>query len=75
MPPSSDDEFDPPQENYEILPLEMFLKREAPPEMDTGEVEAVGILLREILQYDPAKRPTAADLLKNPWFEAIAEST
>jgi non-specific serine/threonine protein kinase len=58
-----------------ILPLEMFLKREVPPEMDTMEVEAVGMLLREILQYDPAKQPTAADLLKNPWFEGIAESS
>jgi len=41
--------------------------------MDTGEVEAVVVLLNEILQYDPRKRPTAIDLLKNPWFEAIAE--
>lgn len=58
----------------ETPPLEMFPKRKAPPEMDAGEVEAVGVLLREILQYNPAKRPTAADLLKDPWFEAIGES-
>jgi len=44
--------------------------------MDTEEVEVVGMLLREILQYNPAKRPTAADLLKNRylWFKAITES-
>lgn len=60
-------------EEDETPPLTTLLKRNAPPEMGTGE-EAVGVLLREILQYDPAKRPTAADLLKNSWFEAIAES-
>ena len=42
--------------------------------MGTGEVAAVEVLLMEILQYDPAKRPMAADLLKSSWFEAIAES-
>ena len=52
----------------------MSLKKNAPPEMDAGEVEVVGVLLRQILQYNPAKRPTAADLLKDPWFEAIGES-
>lgn len=45
----------------------------APPEMTTEEVEAVGALLEEILQYSSAKRPTAADLLENPWFQAIGE--
>ena len=45
------------------------------PEMGTGEVEAVEVLLMEILQHDPAKRPMAVDLLKSSWFEAIAEST
>jgi serine/threonine protein kinase len=58
----------------ETLPLEVSLEREVPPEMDTAEVKAVGVLLREILQYDPGKRPTAADLLNHPWFEAIRES-
>ncbi|KAF9518782.1 hypothetical protein BS47DRAFT_197256 [Hydnum rufescens UP504] len=52
-------------------PLETFLKNKAPPEMDTEEVKAVGVLLRGILHYNPAQRPTAADLLKDPWFEAI----
>ncbi|KAF9505645.1 hypothetical protein BS47DRAFT_1367920 [Hydnum rufescens UP504] len=64
----------PPPPEMETLPLETSLEREAPPEMDTAEVKAVGVLLREILQYDPAKRPTAADLLNHPWFQAIRES-
>jgi len=62
-------EIDPPE--IETLPLETFWKTEAPAEMDTVEVNAVCVLLREILQYDPAKRPTAADLLNDPWFETI----
>jgi serine/threonine protein kinase len=42
--------------------------------MDSEEVKAVEVLLRRILQYDPAKRPSAASLLKDPWFEGIEVS-
>ena len=59
---------------FPYVSLEELLERVAPPEMDKGEVNAMGVLLRRILQYDPAKRPSAADLLKDPWFEAIEES-
>ncbi|KAJ5696832.1 hypothetical protein N7536_007244 [Penicillium majusculum] len=37
---------------------------------DLGEEEArkVKALIRWILQYDPAKRPSAAEILSDPWF-------
>jgi len=37
--------------------------------MAPEEAEAVASLLQQILQYDPAKRPTATDLLRHPWIE------
>jgi hypothetical protein len=30
--------------------------------------EVVKVLLRQILQLDPAKRPAASELLQDPWF-------
>lgn len=40
---------------------------------DLGEEEAwkVKALIRWILQYDPAKRPSAAEILSDPWFSEI----
>ena len=38
--------------------------------LDLAEEEAykVKALIRRILQYDPAKRPSAAEILLDPWF-------
>ena len=41
---------------------------EAGPEIDEEEARKVKRLIRRILQYDPAKRPSTADILRDPWF-------
>ncbi|KXX72780.1 Serine/threonine-protein kinase SRPK [Madurella mycetomatis] len=41
---------------------------QAGPELDEDEARKVKALIRWILQYDPAKRPSPAEILSNPWF-------
>ncbi|KAI0403509.1 putative serine protein kinase [Xylaria palmicola] len=41
---------------------------EAQPELEEEEARAIKMLIRRILQYDPAKRPSAAEVLQDPWF-------
>ena len=41
---------------------------EAKPDISEEEAQEVKAFIRLILQYDPAKRPSAADLLRHPWF-------
>lgn len=38
------------------------------PDLGEDEARTVKELLRWILQYDPAKRPSAAEILSHPWF-------
>ncbi|KAF5566762.1 CMGC SRPK kinase [Fusarium phyllophilum] len=38
------------------------------PEMTEEEAQEVKKLIRWILQYDPAKRPSAEEILRHPWF-------
>ncbi|KAG5787729.1 hypothetical protein H9Q69_013202 [Fusarium xylarioides] len=38
------------------------------PEMAEEEAQEVKKLIRWILQYDPAKRPSAEEILRHPWF-------
>jgi len=45
---------------------ELFVEQR--PDMLDNEAKQINALLRRILQYDPAKRPTPAELLKDPWF-------
>ncbi|KAJ5496609.1 hypothetical protein N7463_008596 [Penicillium fimorum] len=40
----------------------------ADPDLDEEEAHKVKALIRWILQYDPAKRPSPADILADPWF-------
>ncbi|KAI1320142.1 serine protein kinase [Xylariaceae sp. FL0255] len=45
---------------------EMFDR--AKPEIEEAEADEVKSLIRRILQYDPAQRPSAAEILQDPWF-------
>ncbi|KAK7946283.1 Serine/threonine-protein kinase SRPK3 [Apiospora aurea] len=45
---------------------EMFDR--AKPDIDAEEAAKVKKLVRRILQYDPAQRPSPAELLRDPWF-------
>lgn len=38
------------------------------PEIDEDEAAVICQLIRKILVYDPAERPSAEELLKDPWF-------
>ena len=40
----------------------------ANPELDENDARKVKALIRRILQYDPAKRPSPAEILLDPWF-------
>ncbi|KFY41762.1 hypothetical protein V495_04802 [Pseudogymnoascus sp. VKM F-4514 (FW-929)] len=41
---------------------------QATPDISNEESDAVKALIRRILQYDPAKRPSAEEILLDPWF-------
>lgn len=45
---------------------------QARPDLDEEEARRVKALVRQILQYDPTKRPTAEEILSDPWFASIA---
>jgi non-specific serine/threonine protein kinase len=38
------------------------------PDLDEEEANKVKALIRWILQYDPAKRPSPTEILSDPWF-------
>ncbi|KAK5635845.1 hypothetical protein RRF57_011557 [Xylaria bambusicola] len=38
------------------------------PDVDEHEATQIKSLIRRILQYDPAKRPSAEGILEDPWF-------
>lgn len=50
--------------------LEQRFAKAKPADIDDDEAAVVCKLIREMLAYDPAERPSAADLLKHPWFSA-----
>ncbi|KAK3689219.1 putative serine protein kinase [Podospora appendiculata] len=59
-------------EGEEPLMVEMSSMEEmfdqAGPDLDEDEARKVKALIRRILQYDPAKRPSPAEILLDPWF-------
>ncbi|KAI9931092.1 hypothetical protein MW887_010749 [Aspergillus wentii] len=58
----------------EPLPsLEECFDKKKPAELSDEEAGVVKKLLRWILDYDPAKRPSASELLAHPWFAEDAQ--
>lgn len=51
----------------EQTPMEDMFDRAAP-EITEEEARQVKALIRRILRYDPAERPSPAEILSNPWF-------
>ncbi|KAF2968431.1 hypothetical protein GQX73_g5125 [Xylaria multiplex] len=47
---------------------------EANPDLCQEEAHQVKSLVRRILQYDPEKRPSAAEVLSDPWFSNEAQN-
>lgn len=50
-------------------PLEEMFRRKKPMDIDEVEERQILYLLRWILQHDPAKRPSAEEILRHEWFE------
>jgi len=50
------------------VPLEQMFDDLKPADMGDVEATAVKHLLKRILQYDIAKRPTVNDILQDPWL-------
>ncbi|KAH7381550.1 kinase-like domain-containing protein [Pyrenochaeta sp. MPI-SDFR-AT-0127] len=55
-------------ELYKHDSLEVLFEKNKPAEIDSSESAVLCALMRQIFNYDPAKRPSATDLLKHPWF-------
>lgn len=55
-------------EPYIHKSLEVLFAEHKSAEIDDRESAVLCSLMRQILEYDPAKRPSAMDLLKHPWF-------
>ena len=48
--------------------LEQLFDQERPAELSDEDSKHIKYLRRWILQYDASKRPTASELLSDPWF-------
>ena len=53
-------------------PLEKRFEEEKPGDIDTVEAGVITSLIRGILRYEPSQRPSAAEILRHPWFEESA---
>ncbi|KAK2024283.1 serine/threonine-protein kinase SRPK3 [Colletotrichum zoysiae] len=49
--------------------LEKLISDNKPSDVDEAEEEIIVSLLRSIFQYDPAQRPSAAELLEHAWLK------
>ena len=51
-----------------LPPLETIFDRSKPTDLSEPEGATITALIRRILQYDPAERPTASQILQDEWF-------
>jgi len=63
------------EEPYIFDTIEVLFAKNKSPEIDEDEAAIVVPLMRRILEYDPAQRPTAEELLKHPWFSSNESTT
>lgn len=61
-----DDDFAEPFINE---PLEAQFSLNKPEDIDEGEARVITALIREMLQYERSRRPTAEQLLRHEWFQ------
>ncbi|CAM1507482.1 Fc.00g071230.m01.CDS01 [Cosmosporella sp. VM-42] len=66
--PPDDDLFNP--ELYTHDSLETLFSQNKPEDIDEAESSIIISLIRRILRYDPCLRPTAEELLEDPWFHS-----
>ncbi|KAH6980857.1 serine protein kinase [Ilyonectria sp. MPI-CAGE-AT-0026] len=66
--PADDDLFNP--ELHVDDSLETLFGQNKPDDVDEAESAVIIALIRRILNYDPALRPTAEELLEDPWFHS-----
>jgi serine/threonine protein kinase len=57
-----------PLEDNRMDPMEKQFDEDKPTSVSPEEATVIKALIRRTLQYDPAKRPTACELLQDPWF-------
>lgn len=57
------------EELFPIESIETAFVLNKPTEVDDEEGYVILNLLRYILKYDPAKRPSAVEILDHPWFK------
>jgi serine/threonine protein kinase len=58
------------EEPYIHDSIDVLFAKNKSPEVDEEEAATVVSLMRQILEYDPALRPSADELLKHPWFSS-----
>jgi non-specific serine/threonine protein kinase len=63
-----DDDFEEEDGSWISDSLEVHFDQNKPSDIDVEEAKVITDLIRKILQYEPAKRPTAEEILKHPWF-------
>jgi serine/threonine protein kinase len=56
------------EEPYIHKSLEVLFTQHRPADIDDEESAVLCSLIQQILEYDRAKRPSAVDILKHPWF-------